>query len=126
MYVKDRQDCREIRALDATALRELLNPVHEAGLPIRFSLAEARVAPGRVTLPHRLKSSEVYYLLEGEGEMRIDKESRTVGPGQAVVIPPGSVQSIKNTGSRELVFLCLVDPAWRAEDEELVTAGPGP
>lgn len=119
MRVKDRRDCREIRSLDGAALRELLNPAHEAGLLIRFSLAEARVEPGSGTLAHRLRSSEVYYLLEGEGEMRIDGEKRAVRAGQAVVIPPGCVQSITNTGNRELVFLCLVDPAWRAEDEEL-------
>lgn len=121
MRVIDRRDCREIRALDGTTLRELLNPVREAGLPVRFSLAEARVKPGRASLAHRMRSTEVYYILQGEGEMRIDAERRAVCAGQAVVIPPGFVQSIKNTGDRELVFLCLVDPAWRAEDEELAT-----
>ncbi len=120
MFVQDRRDSREIVSLDGTALRELLNPVPTPGLPIRFSLAEARVRPGAATLAHRLKSTEVYYLLGGEGEMRIDAERRVVRAGQAIVIPPGSVQSIRNTGTEELVFLCLVDPAWRAEDEELV------
>lgn len=120
MLVKDRQDCREIRSLDDTALRELLNPAHEPGLDLGYSLAEARVEPGRETLAHRLKSSEVYYLIEGEGEMRIDGERRAVSQGQVVYIPPGSVQAIRNTGRRELVFLCLVDPAWKAENEELV------
>ncbi len=120
MDVRDRRDCREIVALDGTSLRELLNPVPTPGLPVRFSLAEARVKPGVETLAHRLRSTEVYYLLEGEGEMRIGPERRRVRPGQAVVIPPGSVQSIRNTGTGELIFLCLVDPAWRAEDEELV------
>ena len=124
MDIRDRRDRREIVALDGTSLRELLNPNTTPGLPIRFSLAEARVKPGVETLAHQLRSTEVYYLLEGEGEMRIGEERRAVRAGQAIVIPPGSVQSIKNTGPGELVFLCLVDPAWRAEDEELVRDRP--
>jgi len=121
MYIKDRKECREIVALDNCRLRELLNPRRKSRLKIRFSLAEARVRPGHETLSHKLKSSEVYYILEGRGEMRIDAERRRVGPGQAILIPPRSIQSIRNTGRRELVFLCLVDPAWKAEDEETVS-----
>jgi len=119
MYVKDRKDCREITAIDQTRLRELFNPRLEPRVGVRCSLAEARVEPGQATLPHSLKSTEAYYLLEGSGEMRIDEERRPVTAGHVVFIPPGSVQSIANTGRGELVFLCIVDPAWRAEDEEL-------
>jgi mannose-6-phosphate isomerase-like protein (cupin superfamily) len=75
---------------------------------------------GGESLPHRLKTSEVYYILEGEGVMRIDDEVAQVRAGQTVYIPPGAVQRIRNTGSEELVFLCIVDPAWRAEDEEIL------
>ena len=119
MYVKDRTDCKEITAIDNTRLRELLNPRLEPQLSIGYSLAEARVKPGQETLPHRLETTEVYYVLEGSGEMRVEHECRSVTAGQAVFIPPRSVQSIKNTGRQDLVFLCIVDPAWRAEDEEL-------
>jgi mannose-6-phosphate isomerase-like protein (cupin superfamily) len=119
MYVKDRKDCKEITAIDKTRLRELFNSRLEPQLGFRYSLAEARVKPGEETLRHRLKTTEVYYLLEGRAEMRVDHERRPVAAGQAVFIPAHSVQSIKNTGRKDLVFLCIVDPAWRAEDEEL-------
>jgi mannose-6-phosphate isomerase-like protein (cupin superfamily) len=36
-----------------------------------------------------------------------------------VYIPPGAEQHIRNTGAGDLKFLCIVDPAWRAEDEEV-------
>jgi mannose-6-phosphate isomerase-like protein (cupin superfamily) len=51
--------------------------------------------------------------------MHIDEEQATVGPGQAILIPPGSWQSIRNTGTAGLKFLCIVHPAWRAGDEEV-------
>jgi mannose-6-phosphate isomerase-like protein (cupin superfamily) len=40
-----------------------------------------------------------------------------VGPGQAIYIPPNAKQYIRNTGSSDLKFICIVDPAWRKEDE---------
>ncbi len=119
MLIRDLQRCEEIIAGDQTVLRELLHPGKES-LEIRYSLAHAKVKPGRSSLPHRLKTSEVYYLLEGEGMMHVDGESAEVHRGQAVYIPPNSIQYIENTGDYDLEFLCIVDPAWRPEDEEIL------
>lgn len=49
--------------------------------------------------------------------MHIDDESSKVLPGQAVFIPANSRQYIENTGTADLVFLCIVNPAWKSEDE---------
>ncbi len=122
MFVKDLQDCEEFTAGDGSLLRELLHP-DKAGLAIRYSLAHAIVKPGMITHSHRLKTSELYYILEGEGIMHIDGESKAVRPGQAVYIPPGSTQHIHNTGKSDLNFLCIVDPAWRPQDEEILFSG---
>jgi len=119
MRVIDLKDCPEFISGDSAVLREMLNPLKE-DLALRYSLAWARVLPGRITRLHRLKTSEVYYILEGRGEMHIDEERREVGPGQAVYVPPHSRQRIRNTGGSDLLFLCIVDPAWRPEDEEIL------
>jgi mannose-6-phosphate isomerase-like protein (cupin superfamily) len=52
--------------------------------------------------------------------MHIDAESAILKAGQAIYIPPRSTQWIENTGSGPLAFLCIVDPAWRPEDEEIL------
>jgi mannose-6-phosphate isomerase-like protein (cupin superfamily) len=117
MFIKDLKDCEEFTAGDNSILCELLHP-DKADLAIRYSLAHAVVKPGQTAIPHRLKTSEVYYILEGEGKMHINDEAKDVHPGQAVYIPPNSRQYISNTGESDLVFLCIVDPAWRKEDEE--------
>ena len=119
MFIKDLQNCEEFIAADNTILRELLAPA-KANLEIRYSLAHAMVKPGQTSQPHKLKNSEVYYILEGEGIMHIDDESAKVRSGQAVYIPPNSKQYIENTGNSDLKFLCIVDPAWRAEDEKVL------
>ena len=116
MLIRRLKDCDEFIAGDGSILRELLHP-GKAPAAIRYSLAHATVRPGETTKAHRLKTAEVYYILSGRGQMHIDAGSATVDAGSAIYIPPGSVQSIGNTGRSDLVFLCIVDPAWRKEDE---------
>lgn len=119
MFISDLKHCQEFIAGDDTLLRELLHPDKQP-LSIRYSLAYAVSKPGQVSFKHRLSASEVYYILQGEGEMFIDDESAKVGPGMAVYIPPGSIQHLKNTGDSDLIFLCIVDPAWKAENETIM------
>jgi mannose-6-phosphate isomerase-like protein (cupin superfamily) len=119
MIIRDLNVCEQIVAGDQTILRELLHP-GKARLQIRYSLAHASVKLGQSSLPHKLKTSEVYYILEGEGMMFVDDETAEVRSGQAVYIPPNSTQHIKNTGTSDLKFLCIVDPAWRPQDEEVL------
>jgi len=113
------RDCAEFVAGDDSILRELLHP-DKMPVAVRYSLAHATVRPGTRTRRHRLKTAEVYYLLAGQARMHIDDETSQVGPGCAVYIPPGATQHIENTGPGDLVFLCIVDPAWRARDEEIL------
>jgi mannose-6-phosphate isomerase-like protein (cupin superfamily) len=116
MYVKHLADCREVTAGDRTRLRELLHPERDP-IAARYSLAVARLAPGARSLPHSLKTSEVYYLVRGTGVMHIGAETATVSAGDAIYIPPGAAQWLENNGESEIEFICIVDPAWRPEDE---------
>jgi mannose-6-phosphate isomerase-like protein (cupin superfamily) len=52
--------------------------------------------------------------------MHIGDESSPIRPGEIVLIPPGATQYIRNTGTSDLVFLCVVSPKWHADDEVLV------
>jgi mannose-6-phosphate isomerase-like protein (cupin superfamily) len=119
MFVKYLKDCREFVAGDDSILREILHP-EKTDVLTCYSLAHAKVEVGQKTKPHKLKSSEVYYVITGQGLMHIDKESFKVGPDCTIYIPPDAVQHIENTGSSDLEFLCIVDPAWRPEDEEVL------
>jgi mannose-6-phosphate isomerase-like protein (cupin superfamily) len=116
VFIKDLKDCQEFMAGDNTKLRELLHP-DKADLKLRYSLAQAILPPGCTSLRHSLKTTEVYYILQGQGVMHINDETAHVSPGQAIYIPPQAVQYIENTGGVDLEFLCIVDPAWRKEDE---------
>ena len=122
MIIRDVTDCSHERVIDRSLLCELLHPDRVEGTgSLGCSVAHAIVPHGESTLPHVLKtSSELYYILEGTGEMHIGRESTPVHGGQIVYIPRGEQQHIRNSGSGDLVFLCIVAPKWQAADEELV------
>lgn len=119
MFVKYLEDCPEVIAGDGSILRELLHPA-KVDLQVRYSLAHVKVPAGQRTKPHRLKMSEVYYVIEGQGLMYIDDQSCEVAAECAIYVPPESVQYIENTSSGDLKFLCIVDPAWTKQDEEVL------
>ncbi len=81
------------------------------------SLAEATLEPGAATGRHyHRETEEIYYLVEGSGEMEVDGERRSVGPGDAILIPPGAWHQIRADVSGPLRFLCCCAPPYRHED----------
>ena len=116
MLIQKLNDCPEFIAGDGTQLRELLHP-DKQDVVIHYSLAHAIVPPGQTSKLHALKTSEIYYILGGTGIMYIDDECQPVEPRDTIYIPPNAKQRIHNNGTEPLVFLCVVDPAWRKEDE---------
>ncbi|MBW4454780.1 MAG: cupin domain-containing protein [Nostoc indistinguendum CM1-VF10] len=121
MLIQKLSRCEEFIAEDGTLLRELLHPDKQP-LEFRYSLAHAVVPIGKTSILHSLTTSEVYYILSGRGEMHIDSELQVVEPGDAVYIPPNAKQFIRNCGEESLVFICIVDPSWRQEDETIYPA----
>lgn len=104
---------------DQTSLREILHPAKHQ-LKLGYSLAHGTLGPGQRSKWHVLASSEVYYFIAGQGRFTIDDEVVSVEAGTTLYVPPGGKQSLENTGSRDIEFLCLVDPAWKLEDESVV------
>lgn len=117
MLVNSTALCTSFVANDGCLIREVLHPAHHA-VPLPYSLAVAEVAEGERTRRHRLAQDEVYYLLDGAGEMHIDGESRRVTKGDAIYIPGGTVQWIENVGPGVLRFIALVSPPWTAISDE--------
>ena len=128
MFVKKLDGCAEFVAGDNSILREMLHPEKDEQPALRLPGARwSRIVHaysgadgGQKTKPHKLKTSEVYFILSGTGLMHIDEEYCEVNPLCAVYIPPHATQYIENIGVADLDFLCIVDPAWRKEDEEVL------
>src|SRR6266536_4548945 len=101
MDVKNLDEVPAFTTKDGSEIRELL--AHRNSVIRNQSLAEARVPVGGSTLEHyHAKAEEIYYIIAGAGRMRIENETRDVGPGDAVAIPPGQRHKIWNTGNETL------------------------
>lgn len=99
---------------DGSTIREILIAANQ-------SLAEATVRPDQTTAAHfHIKTEEIYYILRGRGIMYLNEEEKAVGPGDAILIPPGQRHSIRNTRSEDLVFLCCCAPGYSHGDTVLV------
>jgi mannose-6-phosphate isomerase-like protein (cupin superfamily) len=98
---------------DGSTIRSILD---RANAPVaNQSLAEATLPAGAATDRHYHKASEeFYFLLEGRGEMEIDGETREVGPGDAILIPPGAWHQIR--AIEPLRFLCCCAPPYAHDD----------
>ena len=98
---------------DGSTIRSILD---RANAPVQNqSLAEARVPAGGATQRHYHRvAEEFYFILEGSGTMEIDGETRTVVPGNAILIPPGAWHTI--AAEESLRFLCCCAPPYSHED----------
>ncbi len=115
MIVRSLAEAEPFTTADGSTIRELL------GLPTapvrNQSLAEATLEPGEATERHyHGAAEEIYYLVEGEGELELDGERRHVTAGDAILIPPGARHQIRAAGAGPLRFLCCCSPPYRHED----------
>ena len=119
MEIVHLHDCVPFITKDGSEIRELLS--HRNSSISKQSLAEARVPAGTTTALHRHPvTEEIYYILEGIGEMRLEGETIPVRPGDAIPIPPGHRHSIHNPGPQSLRFLCCCAPGYEHTDTEII------
>jgi len=98
--------------------------------PSAFALGHVTLDPDGGQVPwHSQAQEEVYFVIEGDGEMCLGGERGLLGAGQAVYIPPNVFHQITNTGTVPLRLLYCYGPAgdvahWRQElDGTLPRAG---
>ena len=119
MHLSKLEDLEPFTTLDGSTIREIAGP---AWTPARNqSLAEATVPVGGRTVAHYHRvTEELYFFTAGSGRMTLGDEEREVGAGDCVVIAPGQVHWLVNTGGEALVLLCCCAPAYSHEDTVLV------
>jgi mannose-6-phosphate isomerase-like protein (cupin superfamily) len=118
-------DLSEIQGRTYPARRRTQNLV--GGLsPIRcenFCMGFVTLEPGGGQVPwHNQQQEEIYFVLEGEGEMCLGGERRSVRAGQAVYIPPSVFHQLTNTGDSPMRMIYCYGPAgdvahWKQELE---------
>jgi mannose-6-phosphate isomerase-like protein (cupin superfamily) len=119
MHLSKLDDLTPFTTLDGSTIREIAGP---SWTPARNqSLAEATVPVGGQTVAHyHRQAEELYFFTAGSGRMTLCDEVRDVAAGDCVVIPPGQVHELVNTGDEPLVLLCCCAPAYSHEDTVLM------
>jgi mannose-6-phosphate isomerase-like protein (cupin superfamily) len=119
MHLSKLEDLEPFTTLDGSTIREIAGP---AWTPARNqSLAEATVPVGGRTIAHYHRTTEeLYFFTAGRGRMTLGDVARDVAAGDCVVIPPGEVHALVNTGDEPLVLLCCCAPAYSHEDTVLL------
>lgn len=80
------------------------------------------IDPGGAQRIHEHAPEQVYFILDGTGEMSVGGETRTVGPGECVFVPSGYPHGIANNGQSPLRYFSAAAPAFTGE--ELATIWP--
>jgi mannose-6-phosphate isomerase-like protein (cupin superfamily) len=100
---------------DGSIIRELASPRNSS--LTRHSLAEIRHPPGTASAEHyHTVAEEVYFVLEGRGEIRIDGATHAIGPGDVVVIAPGERHKVWPVGEGDLVMAVTCVPAYSVQE----------
>jgi mannose-6-phosphate isomerase-like protein (cupin superfamily) len=125
-------DLNKISGRTYPARRRTQNVVGGAS-PIQaknFCMGNVLLDPNGGQVPwHNQEQEEIYFVLEGTGEMCLGSERVTVAAGQAVYIPPGVFHQLTNIGNKPLRMIYCYGPAgdvahWRQElDGTLPKAG---
>lgn len=101
---------------DTSTIRSILDRTNAPVM--NQSLAEASLPKGAATERHYHRvSEEIYFVLEGQGEMTVGNETRSIGPGDAVLIPPGAWHTLLAT--TDIRFLCCCAPPYSHDDTYL-------
>ena len=110
MEIRSRDASEPFITADGSTIRSLLDA---SNAPVRKQrLAEATIDAGEQTQRHYHRhSEEFYFLIEGSGDMELDGEHRSIGPGDAVLIPAGSWHQITaDTGGPIRMLVCCAPP----------------
>ena len=53
---------------------------------------------------------KIYYVLEGTGRFTVGNETRDLGPGTAILVPPPEPHGVVNPGPERLILLVFMAP----------------
>jgi mannose-6-phosphate isomerase-like protein (cupin superfamily) len=116
MSVRKSSEIESFLGNEGTKIKQYFHP-HNTLNGITFSIAQFTLEPNTRSRVHKIRSAEIYYILQGEAILTVDNNQHRIKKDDSVYVPPMSEQHIENIGKMDLQFLCIVEPAWKSEDE---------
>jgi mannose-6-phosphate isomerase-like protein (cupin superfamily) len=76
------------------------------------------IKPGQApSYQYHFKRSEVWVVVQGEGELKINNEIQSVRKWDAIIVPVEAKHQIKNTGTEDLIFIEVQLGEYFGEDD---------
>jgi quercetin dioxygenase-like cupin family protein len=92
-----------------------------------LQLVRVSMPPGTGHAFHRHPAmEEIIYVVSGQAEQWIERDSRRLGPGEIAHIPTDVVHGTYNAGADTLVFLAILSPALFAGPALIDVSGEEP
>jgi mannose-6-phosphate isomerase-like protein (cupin superfamily) len=75
----------------------------------RIQMVNIALLPtGKTFRPHYHEDmQEVFIIIQGNAKIRVDKEEATLGRGDTVMVPVGSVHTMKNVGTEDVEYIVI-------------------
>ncbi len=88
-----------------------------------FAMGYVVLEPNGGQVPwHNQEQEEIYFILEGDGEICVGDECRQISSGQAAYLPPTVFHQLTNTGDKPMTMIYCYGPSgdvahWKQELE---------
>ncbi|MCP4764202.1 MAG: cupin domain-containing protein [archaeon] len=82
----------------------------------KLSTTIVEMKPGSHQKFHSHDPEQMYYILEGQGEMTVGGEKNTVTSGDCIYFPGNTIHGLKNTGNRILRYFSAASPSFTKEE----------
>ena len=103
-------DHGQLKTYDVPGMRHRTLAGSEHGLKTLEVWAQT-VDPGGATPSHKHDREEVFGIQQGQGTIRLEEEEWPFAAGTTVIVPPGVVHQVVNTGEEELTYLVVLGMA---------------
>ena len=108
-----------IASTDTNYFACMLDPLADG---VSFTLVVEIFEPGGKTPPNtHTVAEEAFFVMAGTGKAFADGDSRDIGPGDVLVLRPGTEHVVENTGPGKLYCLTMMTP--NEGFAELIRAG---
>lgn len=98
---------KSIKGSPGVWIKDMLTMKEDKQATVRF----VKVEPGGEIIPHIHEVMEVFYILEGKGELLMEDNKEICSEGTCIVAPAGVKHGLKNIQNKPIMLLCIFTPA---------------
>ncbi|MCX4097955.1 cupin domain-containing protein [Nocardia sp. alder85J] len=111
----------EVRDLHNARFTSYIRPATGSA---ELCLWRLEVRPGTGGQGHRILREEVFFVLSGTATLTVDDEATVLAPGDAAVVPAGSMLRIDNAGPEPAEFVVVAPVGFTGELPDGTTITP--